>query len=125
MTHLFRLTKKKSLVVYRYPSGGYVKGEWVRGTPQEVEVFANIQPAKWNEIIQMPESDRSSKWCKLFTKNLMRTKKEGLNGYDADMFYWQGDLYEVRKEKHFDMGILDHFEVMAVRVELTPEVKTL
>ena len=113
------------MVIYRYTQGSYVNGEWVQAVPVEIEIEANLQPAKWNEVLQMPESDRSFKWCKLFTESLVRSKKEGTEGYDADRFYWQDDLYEVRKTKQYDMGVINHFEAMAVRVELTPEETTL
>lgn len=125
MTLLFQLTRKKKLVVYRYPAGEYVNKRWVKGTPTEVLIEANIQPLKWHEVQQMPESDRTNKWCKLFTKSCIRTKKEGENPHDADRFYWQGDLYEIRKVQDWNMGVLDHYSGMAVRVELTPEETTL
>jgi hypothetical protein len=121
MARLFLLTRKKPVTIYRYGQGSYINGRYVMPEPEEVSIMANLQPAKWNEVQQMPESDRTNKWCKVFSKSPMRTKKEGDDGYNADRFYWQDDLYEVRKTKCWDMGILDHYEVMAVRVELTPE----
>lgn len=125
MTRLFQLTRKKKLNIFRYPAGQWVNREWVKGDPTQIEIWANIQPAKWNEVQQMPESDRTNKWCKLFTGSCIRTKREGTDSHDADRFYWQGDLFEIRKVQHWSMGVLDHFEAMAVRVELTPEEVTL
>lgn len=121
MTRMFFLTKKKPLTILRYPQGSYVNGKWVIAEPDEVEITANLQPAKWDGVQQMPESDRTDKWCKVLSESLLRTKKEGDGGYDADRFVWQGDLYEVKKTKQWDMGVLDHFEALAVRVEITPD----
>lgn len=118
---LFQHIPTKEYIIYRYPEGSYVKGKWVKGTPKQIKIEANIQPAKWAEILTQPEADRTSKWCAVFTTYWLRSKKEGVGGHDADRFYWQGELYEVRKIQPWDSGILDHVEALAVRVELTPE----
>lgn len=119
---LFLLTKKKPYTIYRYSAGGYVDGEWVKDSvPEEVPITANVQPAKYKDIQQMPESDRTKQWCTMFTEFLVRNKEEGVTGYDSDRFYWQGNLYEVRRVRQWDNGILDHYQAMAARVELTPQ----
>ena len=119
---LFRLTKFKPYDVYRYSQGAYVNGEWVKdNTPEVIPILANIQPTKYSTVIQMPESDRTQKMCTVFTETVLREKKEGVNGYDGDKLYWQGDLYEIRRVRNWDINILNHIEAVGVRVELTPD----
>lgn len=118
---LFHLTNKKPLTIFRYSKGFYDdEGIWVDGKVTPILIEANIQPLKYHETLQFVESDRSKKWCKLWTESLVRSEKEGDNGWGADQFYWQGDLYEVRKTQKWDMGRLDHFHAQAVRIEITP-----
>lgn len=124
---LFLLTKSKPLTIFRHTAGTYVDGYWITTSPSEIIVTANIQPIKFWDIQSLPESDRTSKWAVVFTgvTEPLRTKKEGENGYEADKFFWQGDLYEIRRVQTNDMGILDHTESWAVRVELTPNPKEI
>lgn len=118
---LFSLTKKIPVIVYRYPQGQWVGGDWVLGQPFTVSIEANIQPMSYHETLQFPEADRTKKWCNVWTESILRTNKEGAGGWDADLFYWQGDLYEVRKVQSWSMGVLDHYHVQACRKELTPD----
>lgn len=119
---LFKLTKSKPIIIYRYVAGDYVDGNYIEGTSTEITIQANLQPAKYWDIQSFPEHDRTKKWCKFWTESLVRTMKEGTGGYGADRFYWQGDLYEVRKVQEWDMGHqTDHFHGLAVRVEQTPD----
>lgn len=117
------LIKFKPMVIYRFEAGTYDDyGRWVKDdTATPVDINANVQPVKYHEIIQMPEADRTSKWCKLFSKEPIRTKKEGENGYDADRFYWQDDQYEIRQTKDWTDSPLPHYVSMCVRVALAPD----
>ena len=116
----FLLTKKVPLTIYRRVAGSYVNGRWVEGATTEVAIEANIQPLKDSELMLIPEADRSREWYKGYTDSLVRTQKEGVGGYDADEFEWQGNRYKVMKARNYAMGILDHFKFLAARIELTP-----
>jgi hypothetical protein len=119
---MFRLIKTKPVDILRFETGVFVDGYWVKDdTPEIITVQANIQPMKYHEVMQMPEADRTSKWCKIFTRSMIRTKKEGEDGWDADRFEYQDDQFEIRAVKNWDTGHLDHYVGMAVRVELAPD----
>ena len=112
----FLLTKKIPLTIYRKEPGSYVRGVWVDGAEVEVVVEVNIQPVKPSEVQMMPESDRTREWYKVYSADLLRTKQEGDNGWDADQFEWQGHRYEVMKVQNYSMSILDHFKAWAARI---------
>jgi ribosomal protein S4E len=119
---MFILTKSKPYVITRFNSGSYIDGRWTKDTtPNEFEILANIQPVKKFTIQQMPESDRTLKWCKVYTKSILRTKREGIDGYDGDRFTYRGDIYEVRDVEINDAGILDHTKALASRLSLSPQ----
>lgn len=118
----FLLTHKIPLTIYRREEGRYQDGEWVEGGIVEISIMGNIQPAKDHELLMFPESDRSKAWFKIYTAELLRTQKEGQDGYDADELSWKGERYKVMKVQNWleGMGILEHCRAMIVRVELTP-----
>ncbi len=116
----FLLTKTVPLTIYRKTQGSYVDGEWVDGTETEVALNVNIQPLKPSELLQLPESERTKQWYKVYCADEIRTELEGASGWDADEFVWQGSRYRVMKSKNYAMSTLDHYCVYAARISLTP-----
>ena len=116
----FTLVKKVPVDILRHAEGSYVDGEWVEGGEISTTIQANVHPFSDYQVMILPESDRTKSWVWLFTSSLVRQKKEGINGYGADRFLWDGDLYEVMKVQNFKMGVVDHREAKCARVELTP-----
>lgn len=118
----FLLTHKIPLTIYRRSLGAYVEGEWVEGATVEIPVQVNIQPLKPYEILQLPESERTRVWWKVYSADQLRTAKEGVGGWDADEFIWKGDRYKVMKLDDWNsaMGILEHSKAYCTRIELTP-----
>lgn len=118
----FSLTGKIDLTVYRKSAGDYNEGGyWVEGSYTPVIIKANVQPAQFHEIKTFPESEHTKKWVNVWSASLLRTMKEGEGGHSADMFYFEDDLYEIRKAQKYSMGVLDHSYAMASRVSLTPD----
>jgi hypothetical protein len=118
----FLLTKKIPLTVYRTSAQGtYVDGEWVEGSAVEVIRDVNIQPLKDEELLLLPEADRSREWYKLYCAEDLIADKPGTAGTIADEFIWNGDRYRVMKVKQYGMGILNHFRAMAARLEVSAE----
>ena len=111
-----------TLEVTRKTSSTYVNGRLVEGTSSTDSVVANVQPIlKSSDTLLLPESDRSKAALKVYTKDdVLRSLKEGPNGWAADRFVWKGDLYEVMKVINYDTGNqLKHFKAICCRVELT------
>lgn len=116
----FLLTKSIALTVYRKTQGSYVNGDWVEGTEAEIIRTVNIQPLKPNEILMLPEAERTRQWWKVYSDEDLRTDKEGASGYSADEFIYQGERYKVMKVSNYTMGVLNHHKALATRIELTP-----
>ena len=116
----FLLTKKIPLTIYRTTQGSYVDGEWVKGTEVEVPLEVNIQPFKDEDLLLLPESDRSREWYKIYCADEIRMDKQGAAGWQADEFILDGDRYKVVKSKPYNkMGILNHWKVHAARLEVS------
>lgn len=115
------LVGSTKLEVIRRSASTMVRGRPVEGTQTTVEIVCNVQPIlKSSDTMLIPEGDRSKACLKVYTKgDPMLSLREGGNGYKADRFYWQGDLYEVMKVINYDMGVLNHFKAICMRVELT------
>lgn len=117
---LFQVGRTK-LEVIRRTSKTTVRGRVIDGEESLVEIVCNVQPVlKSSDTFLIPEGDRSKACLKVYTRgDCLLSLKEGGNGYDADRFYWQGDLYEVMKVINYDMGVLNHYKAICMRVELT------
>lgn len=116
----FSLVNKVPVTILRHAPGSFVKGDWVEGAEQQVTIKANVHPFSDYQVMMLPEADRTKSWMWLFTADLVRQKKEGTNGWGADRFMWDGDLYEVMAVQNFKMGVRDHREARCARIEITP-----
>lgn len=114
-------TGRVTLDITRRAEMTYVNGRPVPGVDTIVPVVCNVQPVlKSSDTIMLPEADRSKACLKVYTQgSALRGLKEGVGGYSADRFMWQGDLYEVMKVINYAMGILNHYKAICMRVELT------
>lgn len=117
----FLSTGQVKLDIIRRSAATYDRGRPVPGTEEIVPVLCNVQPVlKSSDTLLIPEGDRSKACLKIYTKGAeIRQLKEGENGWAADRFIWQGELYEVMKSINYAMGVLNHYKVICMRVELT------
>ena len=115
----FLLTKKIPLTIIRSTQGSYVNGEWVEGTETQVPLEVNIQPFRDEDLLLLPEADRSREWYKIYCADEIRMDKQGTSGWSADEFVYEGDRYKVMKVKHYSMSILDHYRATAARLEIS------
>lgn len=113
---LFKATGSIQLSLIRRANGQYVRGRWVDATPTApVIITANIQPTTGKDMLLLPEAERLKQAVKLFSEQEVRASKEG--SHSADQFMYNGQLYEVRRVKKWDMGVLNHYHAIAVAVE--------
>jgi hypothetical protein len=115
----FQLTHKIPISISRVTPGAYVGGRWVEGTPLPIEIQGNLQPLRFHEIMQLPESDRTKEWIKVYSAEEMYTSVEGVDGRQADIIHWEGKDYKVMRCRHYVMGVLDHFHSLAAREPLS------
>lgn len=117
----FALTNKLPVTVIRQ-FGSWVKGRWVDGDGVEVEIGANVQPLRFHEILQMPESDRTKEWIKLYTTDQVYTAEESSEaGRSADIVIWNGKRFKAMRARRYQMGVLDHVHVLCAREPLSAE----
>lgn len=113
----FTLTKTISVTVFREGKPAVVKGRPVPGPETEFTIQANVQPFNFKDLQLLPESDRTKEWIKLYmaTPDLIRTAREGSDGYSADEVVYAGQRYKVMRVRSYRMGILDQTHAIASR----------
>jgi len=116
----FSLVHKVPLTLLRQEPGTRVNGNWIEGTEVSLTIKGNYHPFSDYQVMNLPEADRTKSWMWLFTTDLVRSKKEGVDGYGPDRVYLDGELYEVMASQKFSMRVRDHWEIKLVRLELTP-----
>lgn len=127
MALTFSLIKFSDVEVTRRNSGDYIDGDWVEGTTETFIAQLKVQPIKPFELMQLPESERSREWLKVYcnTHNL-RSQVEGVDGWDADEFPWpsvvdgKDYVFKVMKTYRFKDSAIDHWKGWAYRTDLTP-----
>lgn len=118
----FQLTNVIDIKVIR-KVGEWIMGKWVETViPVEIIIEGNAQPLKFQEILQLPESDRTKEWIKIYTTDHLITAEESAEtGNTADVVLFEGNTYKVMKQRHYRMGILDHSHALAAREPLSAE----
>lgn len=113
----FTLTKTIPVTVFREGKPTVVKGRPVPGPETEFTIQANVQPFNFKDLQLLPESDRTKEWIKLYmaTPDLIRTTREGSDGYAADEVVYAGQRYKVMRIRSYRMGTLDHTHAIASR----------
>lgn len=113
---MFELVKKKTLSYTRYEEGAYVDGRWVEGGAVTTNFKANVQPVSYEELQRLPEGFRDKDMILVMTQTLLRTANQQ-EGTNPDILTWMGRSWQVQKVSAFTMGVKDHYEVYAMRVE--------
>lgn len=117
----FSLTGKVRVVFYRSEGEGeYVEGVWVEPEKKEIPLLVNVQPLRQNEILLLPESERTREWLKVYCAEDILKDEEGDDGHRGDEFVWDGFLYKVMSKRRYCMGVLDHTRAFAARIGKTP-----
>lgn len=117
----FTLTKKLPITVYRKGKDTVVKGRPVPAVEKSFVVEANVQPFNYRDLMVLPESDRTKEWIKVYvaTSEILRTARQGSDGYDADEVEWNGDRFKVMRLQSYKMGVLDHVKAICARIEIS------
>jgi len=116
------LKKLIPLTIIRPAQGEWVRGRWVRGSranAAEIAIEVSIQPLRGHELQLMPEAERSREWYKVYSSFEMRSLKEGVGGWPADEFEYEGKRFRITRTHTYKMGVLNHTKAWAARVPLT------
>ena len=115
---MFELVKKKPLTGTRTLAGAYVNGRWVEGVTEALAFKANAQPVSYEELQRLPEGLRDKDMILVMTQFELLTVNQ-IDKTNPDNILWQGRTYQVQKVSAFQMGVQDHYEVYAMRIEET------
>lgn len=116
----FGLTGRSALTITRQGEGSWVRGRWVEGEPEDIEIEANIQPTKYNDVLKLQEAFRTRDTRTIYSTSEIRTMREGDGGWGADTFQWKGDTYEIMFVQDWtETGVLEHYKGIGVRQELS------
>jgi len=117
----FTLTKKLPITVYRKGKDTVVKGRPISAVETSFVVEANVQPFNYRDLMVLPESDRTKEWIKVYvaTSEILRTARQGSDGYDADEVLWNGERFKVMRLQSYAMGVLDHVKAICARIEIS------
>lgn len=127
-------TGRVKLQAYRYVGGYYDDlGMWVDGGYKPFTVIANVQPAnRWNLQQQLKEGDRAKKSILILAYGALEVADDRMNPKGepqiktkADIVLWKGKLWEVKTSEPYEMGVLDHWECIAVRVDDDTQFKII
>lgn len=69
-------------------------GNWVPGAPVVLEIKAVVQPLSSDELLIVPEGERTKQLIKVHTKEDIKITNESTLT-DADVFVYNGDRYTV------------------------------
>lgn len=101
--------------VKRPPAGDYVDGVWVEGAPSNFDIKASVQPASGEDMESLPENRRTLATYRLYTDIHLLENLEGVRNPDVVTLF--GEDYEVTKVFPWRNGIIDHYKILATRIQ--------
>lgn len=119
LTPMFLSVGSTTATVKRYGQGSYLHGRWVDGAETTFTITANIQPHTVKNISDTTaEGNKSKKAIKVFTTTTLRMTQEGTALQSGDKISWHNEWYEVSELYTYEMGVLNHTMVIAIRDEV-------
>ena len=111
-------TGRVNIKVDRPQQGSYLHGEWIEPSPIPFTTIGNIQPnMKWNQMQKLPEGDRSKNAIVIYCNKELLQAQEGEPARKADIVYYDCHKWEVKTSMMYRMGVLDHCEAVALRLD--------
>lgn len=98
-------------------TGGYIDGVWHDTEGVETEIEMSVQPLNGDELLKLPEGDRSRQWMKGYTAVDLVVADE-LTGSHGDYITYNGKNYEVMKAERWKITDLNHFKVLLAEVNV-------
>lgn len=97
--------------------------EWVLGVktligePTTFNIIANVQPLNPDELVNMPEDQRTRETLKLYTATLLLTTSEIAPLHGPDSFVFDGLTYQVQQVMRYKGQHLGHNKAICVRLD--------
>lgn len=99
-------------VIRETKRGSYVLGVWQGGQTSQIEILATVEPLDGNEIMLMPEGERTKEMIRIYSQQELFTADEQ-RSRKADIVCYEGRLFEVHKVKRWTQ-MIPHFASIAI-----------
>jgi hypothetical protein len=110
------LFKNVALARRKKAGGGYVRGQWVPGNPDDTPFQGTWQPAGGKTLELLPEGKRSREVYKCFAPVALDFTSADAHGEaEADSVVWGGREYEVTTAALWNNGLIPHWELLCTR----------
>ena len=96
--------------------GSYAAGRFVGGAATTATIRASVQPMPTDEQQDLPEAARTRGVVKVFSVSAVQALDEATLR-EEDEVAWNGEQWRVVKVDRWQLGGLDHYAAVAVRVE--------
>lgn len=106
--------------VLRYKEGQYIRGRWVEGEAEEIEIFANVQPSiTWKMAQLLPEGFREKQMLAIYSNHWLHGSLSGYvdqatDGRKPDVLLYRGAEWVVLLALPYG-NFGEHVEAIAVR----------
>lgn len=100
------------MTILRGSGGSYVKGKWTPGARAEVTITARARHFEAYEIAALPEGKANIGHIKIYTDDPLYPAEESGDKV-GDILQWEGGYWEVAKQQHKPMGLIDHYKYIA------------
>jgi hypothetical protein len=95
------LASHTALAVKRAVAGAYVNGRYVASAPAGLTVLASVQPLTGDDLLVLPEGERTTGAIEIFSVVELLPTQEALNKL-GDLVTYLGKDYRVRNVQNWD-----------------------
>ena len=107
---------KRVHTVRRYFEGSYVKGDWVEGVTEDINIYANIQPATMSyQTKLLPEGFREKEAVMIYSDDWVNGNSSAGKSLSADVLLYRGAEWRVVTYKPYG-NFGTHVEALAVMI---------
>lgn len=94
----------QQVTIQRKNAGSRVNGRWVDGADlPPLVIVASLQPVSGQDLMHLPEGQRTKTVIKLYTNTVLYTVREAVSKV-ADIIVWEGKEYEVSRVWPYRIG---------------------
>ena len=116
---MIQLTKEffVDVTLRTFGQGGYTDGLWSGATPTDTTVKASIQPANGDDLLQVPEGERSSEVLVAYTLEPVYVSASDDDLRPSDEIVYDGRVYKVQHvgDWHNPGANLKHYRSVMTR----------
>lgn len=113
-------TGRMTITIYRGDDGSYLMGKWIPPKLNPIEIKGvNVQPnLTWNQMKPLTEGERSKEAIVIYSpKELLMADQHVTPPIKADIVCYNGKYYEIKTSMTYKMGVLNHCEAVALRID--------